>query len=55
VLLGTGAGTLGAATVFGGGKNDSATAITFAGFQPSIALGTRLSQVVLVKNMTRSR
>jgi hypothetical protein len=55
VLLGNGDGTLGTATVFGGGINDSATAITFAGFQPSIALGTHLNQVVLVKNMTRSK
>ena len=55
VLLGNGDGTLGTATVFGGGINSSATAISFAGFQPSIALGTHLNQVVLVKNMTPSR
>ena len=54
VLLGNGDGTLGTATVFGGGINSSATAISFAGFQPSIALGTG-NQVVLVKNMTRSK
>ena len=54
VLLGNGDGTLGTATVFGGGINSSATAISFAGFQPSIALGTG-NQVVLVKNMTASK
>jgi hypothetical protein len=54
VLLGNGDGTLGTATVFGGGINSSATAISFAGFQSSIALGTG-NQVVLVKNMTASK
>jgi hypothetical protein len=54
VLLGNGDGTLGTATVFGGGINSSATAISFAGFQPSIALGTG-NRVVLVKNMTASK
>ncbi|HEY7096849.1 MAG TPA: VCBS repeat-containing protein [Terriglobales bacterium] len=53
VLLGNGDGTLGPAALFGGGLADSATAVTFAGFQPSVVLGTP-KQVLVVKNMTTS-
>jgi len=54
VLLGNGDGTLGEATLFGGGLTDSATAVTFAGFQPSVVLGTP-NQVLVVKNSTASK
>ena len=53
VLLGNGDGTLGPATLFGGGLADSATAVSFAGFQPSVALGTP-NQVLVVRNTTPS-
>ena len=54
VLLGKGDGTLGPATLLGGGLADSATAVTFAGFQPSVVLGTP-NQVLVVKNTTASQ
>jgi hypothetical protein len=54
LLLGNGDGTLGAATLFGGGLADSATAVTFAGSQPSVVLGTP-NQVLVVKNRTAAK
>jgi hypothetical protein len=53
VLLGNGDGTLGPAALFGGGLADSATAVNFAGLQPSVVLGTP-NQVLVVKNATAS-
>jgi hypothetical protein len=54
VLLGNGDGTLGPATLFGGGLTDSATAVNFAGFQPSVVLGTP-NQGLVVRNPAASK
>jgi len=54
VLPGNGDGTLGTATLFGGGLADSAAAVNVAGFQPSVVLATP-NRVVVVKNTTASK
>jgi len=54
VLLGNGDGTLGPASLFGGGFADSSVAVNFDGFQPSIALATD-GHMLLLKNATPNR
>lgn len=51
-MPGNGDGTFGPGTGFGGGLTNAAVAIDRPGFQPSIALGTELKQLRVVRNMT---
>jgi hypothetical protein len=55
VWLGHGDGTLGPVKLFAGGFTDSAVAIDFPGFQPSIVLATETGPVLVLRNATPSK
>ena len=55
VWLGHGDGTLGPVKLFAGGFTDSAVAIDFPGFQPSIVLATETGPLLVLRNATPSK